>query len=107
MNTDRLPAIMLRNGDRIANRMVLVDPNAILSLDRHIGLFIAAAPKQIVAYAQIFAFDLRWMGHGCILDLLLLFRRHSGSVGAGGDRQSGRAGHAWGGRLRSRWWPSH
>src|SRR3546814_4710025 len=35
MNTDRLPAIMLRNGDRIANRMVLVDPNAILSLDRH------------------------------------------------------------------------
>jgi hypothetical protein len=54
MNTDRLPAIMLRNGDRIANRMVLVDPDAILSLDRHIGLFIATAPKQIVAYAQIF-----------------------------------------------------
>ena len=58
MNTDRLPAIMLRNGDRIANRMVLVDADAILPLDRHIGLFIATAPKQIVAYAQIFSFEL-------------------------------------------------
>src|SRR3546814_10799267 len=75
MNTDRLPAIMLRNGDRIANRMVIVDPNAILSLDRHIGLFIAAAPKQIVAYEQIFAFDLRRQGQGCIPDLLVLVRR--------------------------------
>src|SRR3546814_14487696 len=88
MNTDRLPAIMLRNGDRIANRMVLVDPNAILSLDRHIGLFIAAAPKQIVAYAQIFAFDLRRKGQGCILDLLVLVRRLRRSVGAGGRRRS-------------------
>lgn len=58
MNTDRLPAIMLRNGDRIANRMVLVDPNAVLAFDRHIGLVVASTTEQVVADPQIFPFEL-------------------------------------------------
>src|SRR3546814_2133247 len=47
MNTDRLPAIVLRDRDSIANGIVLVDANAVLALDRHIGLVIAAATEKI------------------------------------------------------------
>src|SRR3546814_1439398 len=68
MNTDRLPAIVLRDRDSIANGIVFVDANAVLSLDRYIGLVIAAATEKIIPNAQIFAFDLRGQSQACAVN---------------------------------------
>src|SRR3546814_19991382 len=75
MNTDRLPAIVLRDRDSIANGIVLVDANAVLALDRHIGLVIAAATEKIIPNAQIFAFELRGQSHACVVNLLVILLR--------------------------------
>src|SRR3546814_6678148 len=72
MNTDRLPAIVLRDRDSIANGIVLVDANAVLALDRHIGLVIAAATEKIIPNAQIFAFELRGQSQACVVNLLVI-----------------------------------
>src|SRR3546814_9619846 len=75
MNTDRLPAIVLRDRDSIANGIVLVDANAVLALDRHIGLVIAAATEKIIPNAQIFAFELRGQSQACVVNLLVILWR--------------------------------
>src|SRR3546814_4044958 len=75
MNTDRLPAIVLRDRDSIANGIVLVDANAVLALDRHIGLVIAAATEKIIPNAQIFAFELRGQSKACAVNLLVILWR--------------------------------
>src|SRR3546814_2519067 len=75
MSTDRLPAIVLRDRDSIANGIVLVDANAVLALDRHIGLVIAAATEKIIPNAQIFAFELRGQSQACVVNLLVILWR--------------------------------
>src|SRR3546814_6266909 len=75
MSTDRLPAIVLRDRDSIANGIVLVDANAVLALDRHIGLYIAAVTEKIIPTAQIFAFDLRGHSQACVVNLLVILWR--------------------------------
>src|SRR3546814_10555593 len=63
------------SSDLIANGIVLVDANAVLALDRHIGLVIAAATEKIIPNAQIFAFELRGQSQACVVNLLVILWR--------------------------------
>src|SRR3546814_20499485 len=75
MNTDRLPAIVLRDRDSIANGIVLVDANAVLAIDRPIGLVIAAATAKFIPNALLFSFALLGKTPECSVNLLVLLWR--------------------------------
>src|SRR3546814_18623919 len=69
------PYTSLFRSDSIANGIVLVDANAVLALDRHSGLVIAAATEKIIPNAQIFAFELRGQSQACVVNLLVILWR--------------------------------